>query len=470
MRVLGLRAKFVLVIGLTFLLIFGVIATILVRDTGNNLRNDLNSKSKLFADLATKPIGDTFMVYKDSGTARILEQTRHFTDLNSDITDVAVVDVAGRVQFSQNDKHAAVPAEQASSFNPVYGYDKDGFINQIITPFIEDTGAHKYNLVYSVSGANAQRIITKTERSIILFTLIGLVLSAVATYLLINWLFLRPIQKVSRQALIISAGNLAQQVSVSNSDEIGDLAGAVNKMSESLKADIIKLQETDKLKSEFMMISSHNLRTPLTIINGYLEEIMRSAPPPKLDEPLGLIAINVQRLNAFVEDILAITQLEGGNKLRSNETTKLASFLDKIVKEFKMLAEKKRLKFTVNMDVGAYQAQIGQAFLRSVIWNLLDNALKFTPNNGEIRLDVAVISSTVTIKISDTGAGIAPEEVPKLFTKFHRGTSTLEYKYEGTGIGLYATKLIIERHNGAVQVSSKLGQGSTFTVTLPVVN
>lgn len=470
MRVLGLRAKFVLVIGLTFLIIFGVIATILVKDTGNNLRNDLNSKSKLFADLATKPIGDTFMVYKDSGTARILEQTRHFTDLNSDITNVSIVDVAGNMQFSQDNKQAIVPVEQASSFNPVYGYDKNSFINQITTPFIEDTGAHKYNLVYSVSGVNAQRTITKTEQSIILFTLIGLILSSAATYLLINWLFLRPIQKVSRQALIISAGNLAQQVSVGNSDEIGDLARAVNKMSDYLKADIIKLQETDNLKNEFMMISSHNLRTPLTIINGYLDEIVRNKPALQISESLNMISSNVQRLNAFVEDMLAITQIEAGNELVSRDTTTLTPFLEKIVKEFQILAKQKNIKFTTSINTGESKVGISGVFLRSVIWNLLDNALKFTPSKGDVRLDVTVAQDQATMTVTDTGEGISLNEIPRLFTKFHRGTSTLEYKYEGTGIGLYATKLILERHNGTINASSKLGQGSVFTVTLPLAN
>ncbi len=467
---MGLRAKFVLVIVLTFLLVFGATTVVLVRDTKNSLRGDLNTKSKLFADLATKPIGDTFLIYKDSGTERILEQTRHFTDLNPDITDVSVVDINGQLQFSlSGSKSSTVPKQQLTNFDPSYEYDNSGFISRVTSPFIEDTGVHKYDLVYSVTNKNVLEQISKTEQAIILFALLGLALAAVITYGLINWLFLRPIQKVSRQALIISAGNLVQQVIVANHDEIGDLAGAVNKMSEALKADINKLKESDKLKSEFMMITSHNLRTPMTIINGYLEQIVREAPELHTSKALNLIAINIQRLNAFIEDMLTISQIEAGGRMDSDETTGLSGFLDNIGKEFQVLADQKRVKFVASVNTGDRQAKIGQAYLRSVIWNLLDNALKFTPEGGEIQLSAVVSSAQTTIRIKDSGVGIAPEEVPKLFTKFHRGTSTMEYKYEGTGIGLYATKLIIERHNGTIDVASQIGHGSTFIVTLPVV-
>lgn len=467
---LGLRAKFVLVILVTLSVLFGVIAFILVRNTRASLQGDLNNQAKVFASLATKPIGDSFLIYKDSGTERINEQIGRFTDLDARVTDVAVVDVGGQQVFNRNPRVLVrLTGSEATSFDTIYHRDSQGYINQVISPFVEDSGAHRYNLVYVISSAAARAQISTTERSILISTVLGLGLSAAITYLLINWLFLGPISKVSHQAGIISSGNLTQQISVTNHDEVGDLAVAVNKMSEALKADITKLMEVDKLKSEFMMITSHNLRTPLTIINGYIELLAREKTPDNLKKPLELIAVNVQRLGAFTEDMLSISRVESGQDLMTKEPTELVSFLNEIAGEFKVLATQKQISFTAKLTPGTYEVYMNKAHLRSALWNLLDNALKFTKAGGTITLATTLTAGSVGIIVSDTGVGIAPAEVPKLFTKFHRGTSTLEYEYEGTGIGLYATKLVIERHDGTITARSEFGKGSTFTVKLPVL-
>ena len=106
--------------------------------------------------------------------------------------------------------------------------------------------------------------------------------------------------------------------------------------------------------------------------------------------------------------------------------------------------------------------------LRSALWNLIDNAIKFTHQGGTSSLDVAEADGKVLISVKDTGIGISPEEIPKLFTKFHRGTSVETYDFEGTGIGLYASKIIIEEQGGTITVKSEKDKGSTFTVILPI--
>lgn len=114
--------------------------------------------------------------------------------------------------------------------------------------------------------------------------------------------------------------------------------------------------------------------------------------------------------------------------------------------------------------------ELSAANMRSALGNLIDNAIKFTKAGGTITIESRVESGNVVFKVSDTGVGISKSEMPKLFTKFHRGTSTLSYDYEGIGIGLYLSKLIIEEHGGKVEAESELGKGSTFTAYLPVNN
>lgn len=467
----GLRTKFIALIFVTLAVLLGVIAFIQVRSTSNSLRRDLNNQSKLFASLATKPIGDAFLVYKDSGTEKITEQTARFNDLNPEVANIGVVSTSGQSLFSEKaDQSLTVSASQAASFESVSNYDKAGYIHQIISPYLEDSGAHRFNLVFQFSSASVVAQIAQTERSILVATVLGLGLSAALTFLLVDWLFLRPISRLSRQALVISAGNLNQQISITNQDEIGDLAAAVNKMSESLKTDITKLTEVDHLKSEFMMITSHNLRTPLTIINGYIELLTHDPKVPlSLQKSIKLIEVNIQRLGAFTEDMLAISRVESGQDIMTKEPTKLVEFLAELTQEFKVLTTQKKITFTTNLTPGDYEVQMNKAHLRSAMWNLLDNALKFTKAGGQISLATRLSAQSAIITVTDTGVGIAPAEMPKLFTKFHRGTSTLEYEYEGTGIGLYATRLVISRHNGTITAKSELGKGSVFTVELPLL-
>ncbi len=466
----GLRLKFALVIVVLLALIFGVMAVVLIRQDSKNLRNDLNTKSKLFASLATTPIGNTFLTYQDSGQIKITQQIQGFTDLNQGTSNVAVIDTAGKVVFNQHPEQAVqVDAQSAATFQPIFNLNKNGIVERIITPLIEENGSHRYNLVYFISSAAVEAAIHSTEMSILWFAVLGLLISIAMTYLLTNQLFVRPIQQVSNQALAISAGHFDKQILVKSHDEVGDLAKAVNTMAESLEADIAKLREADRLKTEFLMISSHNLRTPLTIINGYMESLQKFHVDDKLRHMLDIIAVSSKRLGAFAEDMLTISQVESGEDSMSKEPTDIGPLLQALADDFAVLAQQKTIQFSSTIATSSAKANISAAHLRSAVWNILDNALKFTPDGGWVKLDAALVNQHIQLSITDSGIGIAAEEMPKLFTKFHRGTSTMQYQYEGTGIGLYATKLVIERLGGTITAASQLGHGSTFTIQLPML-
>ncbi len=469
MKRLGLRLKFAIVIVVLLALIFGIMAAVLIRQDSKSLRNDLNTKSKLFASLATTPIGNSYLTYQDSGQIKITQQIQSFTDLNQEISNVAVIDTTGKVVFNQHESQRVQVNEQsASTFTPIFD-TKNGIVERIVVPLIEDNGSHRYNLVYFVSSASVEATIHSTEMSILWFAILGLLASIVITYLLTNWLFVRPIGQVSQQALAISAGHFDKQIEVKSRDEVGDLAKAVNTMAQSLEADIVKLREVDRLKSEFMMITSHNLRTPLTIINGYLEMLNKFEVDEKLRKILNTIAVSCKRLGAFAEDILTISQVEAGENVLQPAATKLSSLIQALADDFKVLATQKDINFSAAIELTEQQANISPPHVRSAMWNLLDNALKFTPAEGHIKLEARAIGQEAEISITDSGIGIAAEELPKLFTKFHRSTSTWKYDYEGTGIGLYSAKLIIDGLGGDIKVNSQPGQGSTFTVILPLM-
>ncbi len=444
---------------------------VLTSQNSSSLRNDLNTRSKLFASLATTPIGNTFLTYQHSGQIKITQQISNFTDLNNSVADVAVVDTVGKVAFNQNPMQPVSVNEQtATTFTSIYDYNHSGIIERIVVPLIEENGSHRYNLVYFISSATVEAAIHHTEVLTLLFVILGLLASIILTYLVTSRLFVKPIQAVSAQALLISAGHFDQQIKVKSRDEVGNLAKAVNSMAESLKASITQLREADRLKSEFIMISSHNLRTPLTIINGYLESLKKMEVTTQLRHILDTLAVSSKRLTAFAEDMLTISQVESGKDVMQKEPTDLKPLVQAIADDFVVLARQKNISFNPNVNIEGARANISPAHVRSAIWNLLDNALKFTPNDGWIKLEATADGSQVHISIADSGIGIAAEEIPKLFTKFHRGTSTMQYQYEGTGIGLYSTKLVIERLGGSISVNSTIGHGATFTISLPLLS
>jgi signal transduction histidine kinase len=463
----GIRAKFLLLVGALLFIIFGAITVFQIRTSTTSLRANLLEESKAFASLATQPIGNVFAIYKDSGTSKITQEIDKFIELNSSITNISVVDIAGKTAFSRQNQAEQITEEEASNFEPIYKTNEAGALQAIIYPYFEASGAHRFSIIYNVSDDEIERAVAVQTRQLLYFGIVSLIATGVLTYLLINRLIIKPIQKVSQQAGLISAGNLEQQISVRSHDEIASLGNSVNKMADFLKADIAKLKEVDKVKSEFMMITSHNLRTPLSIINGYLENMGLMTDITMLKSGLTKIAASAKKLDVFAEDILTISQFELGNVELQDEDVSITEFVNRIVDEFKPTATLKEITVQTEISDLITKVHISRPHMRSAIWNILDNSVKFTPKGGTVHIQLTQNVNQVQLTISDTGIGIAATEMPKLFTKFHRGTSTLNYDYEGTGIGLYSSKMVVERYGGNIKATSQEGKGSTFTISLP---
>lgn len=467
MRQWGLRTRFLLLLISVLVTVFAVVTYVIARQNTETLRANLVTQSKSFADLATKPIGDTFLLYKDGGTIRIKQQIDRFTDLNPTINQVEIIDIKGNQEFINNKSNPIkVSEEAATSLNPTHINDSNGNLTAIVQPFIEDFGIHRYGIVYGISYESVEKSIRDTVSFILILSVGILLVLLLVFYVLIDRLFLRPLDYVSQMALIISKGNLDKQIILKREDEIGDLAHAVNVMADSLKEDIAKLKAVDELKNEFLIITSHNLRTPLTIIKAYIETLESMQTDEKLKKIIDPIKLSAMRLDGFAEDVLTISTFEAGRNILQPEPTQMKPVLDKIADDFSALASQKQLDFTANIQTTA-SVNLSKSHFRSALWNLLDNAYKFTDNHGKVSLEAHDSNGQIHIAVKDTGTGIPESEIPKLFTKFHRANDVMVYNYEGTGIGLYIAKIIIEQHGGTITVESVEGEGSSFTITLP---
>lgn len=468
----GIKTKFILLILALMATVFAAVTFILVDRTSRTLRGNLSDEAKAFASLATKPIGDTYILYNDSGHIRILQQMEKFADLNSNVTNIAVIGSNGNVLFSQkpNQASASVPAEMATSFEPTYRYDTGGRLYQVVYPYLEDFGLRRYTVVYSISSNRIEASVREVVNSLIVLGLGGLSVAALLIYVFVNRFLLHPLKNMSKEALAISQGQFDRQIKLKRNDEIADLGNSINTMAKALRADIQKLKEVDELKSEFMVIASHNLRTPLTIMEGNLELLRENPHNENAEQFMNALAVGTRRLKQFATDMLTISQIEAGKYSGSLQSASLRSLLEPLVEEFTSLTLQKNINFKADIRASDHHVNYNLSYLRAAFWNILDNALKFTPTDGTIDFNVRIIGDQMEIKVADTGTGIDPKEMPHLFTKFRRGTDIMHYDYDGTGLGLYLTKLVIDQHKGNIFVESHLDQGTTITITLPLAD
>jgi len=230
------------------------------------------------------------------------------------------------------------------------------------------------------------------------------------------------------------------------------------------------LERADQMKSEFLANMSHELRTPLNAIIGFSELLQEQFYGPlntEQDEYLTNIRTAGEHLLGLINDILDLSKIEAGRMELDLEEVDLPQVLASSITIVKEKAHNNSIHLSVDAgDIGAITADARK--LKQIIFNLLSNAVKFTPSGGAVNLTAHTEGAMVAIAITDTGAGIGPEDQQKLFREFTQVDGSLSRRHEGTGLGLALTKRLVELHHGTISVHSVLGAGSTFTVRLPL--
>lgn len=232
-----------------------------------------------------------------------------------------------------------------------------------------------------------------------------------------------------------------------------------------------RAEELNELKSNFVSTVSHELRTPLTHIRSYVEALQQNVGSTNLGmqrDFLRVIDEQSLKLKHLIDAILDLTQLESGRFRMSREPFNLVDVVDEVVGVLKPLAEPKRITLTAAHDTAEVILEADRTLVRRVLHNLGTNAVTFTPEGGAVTFHVRSQGRNVQIEVEDTGIGIAPTDIQKVFDTFYQSDSGLSREYPGVGLGLSIAKSIVEWHGGAIRAESEPGHGSRFTVTLPV--
>ena len=233
--------------------------------------------------------------------------------------------------------------------------------------------------------------------------------------------------------------------------------------------DITQLKQADRVRRDFVANVSHELRTPLSILSGYIETLLDSPKTSHeaLSRILQVMERHSKRLGLLVDDLLSLAQLESRNTTLQLSDVQLEELFESVIRDWgKQLAEK-QLKVTVDFSPDARTIRADETRLHEVLYNLLENAVKYSRENGEIRMQAAPRDHEIVLSVTDNGIGISKDDLPRIFERFYRADKARSRELGGTGLGLAIVKHIVQLHGGRVEAESELGRGTTIRVVLP---
>lgn len=283
----------------------------------------------------------------------------------------------------------------------------------------------------------------------------------------LTFYFSRPLKAITQHDHEVMQG-LADEVGIAieNSRLLLQLADMNQQLSEANA----HLKEVDALKDDFIAVASHQLRSPLTAIRGYLSMLNEGdfGPVPKEQRTiLAQLGHSSNEVINLINDMLSVSRLNAGKFELARSTVKLDELVREIYTELKPLADKKHLQFDVIVPEGSLELTVDPLRIRQVIINFIDNAIKYTVK-GSVQVKVAKEADDVVFTVKDTGIGIPSEELDKMFKKFYRATNARAVEAQGSGLGLYVAREIIRKHHGDIILESEEGSGSTFGFRLPM--
>lgn len=293
------------------------------------------------------------------------------------------------------------------------------------------------------------------KQQLLWITLILLVVSVIIAYYL-SKTFTKPILNIHKVAESYSMGQFDLRVKTGSKDELGQLADRINRMGE-------ELAKNDQLRKDLIANVSHELRTPLSLIRGYAETLrdVTGENPEKREKQLGVIIDETERLTRIVEDILSLSQYQAGAIVLDIQAFSLKQMLDDIMERYHVSQSLREMNI-IGISDNDVQVLGDKGRIEQVLYNLLNNAVSHTKEDGRILIKLTGNPDTIKIEVIDDGEGIDAEELPNVYERYYKGKKAERSKKGGTGLGLAIVKNILQMHQVPFGVQSKIGVGTTF--------
>ncbi|MDP8924232.1 MAG: HAMP domain-containing histidine kinase, partial [Chloroflexota bacterium] len=295
-------------------------------------------------------------------------------------------------------------------------------------------------------------------------------------YLLARRLVAR-LERLGRAAEALAAGDLSQRVEEGPPDEVGQLARRFNRMADRLAATVSELEAERRqaqvalqAKRELVANVSHELRTPVASIRAHTESLLmlgQEAAPERRAEALDVVHRETEHLSRLIEDLFVLATTEAGALPLALGTVDVGAVVAEVGRSFDPLARRGKVSLLTAVEPSLPAVRADRARLVQLLGNLVRNALRFTPEGGLVSLRAERAGEAIRVAVEDTGIGVPPEDIPRLFERFYRGDESRDRASGGAGLGLAIVRELVEAMGGEVGVDSEPGQGSRFWFTLP---
>jgi signal transduction histidine kinase len=314
--------------------------------------------------------------------------------------------------------------------------------------------------------------ISSDTRDTALLVAAGLIAGLTGALLLFSGLISsmrRPLEELVGAAGRLAGGDRSARVEVGGLAETATLGAAFNEMADQLELEASQRDQLDRLKDEFVLTASHELRSPLTSVQGFAELLMldRDSLTPKQVETVEIILDNCRHLVRLLNDLLDLARSDAGRLGIMPQPTEVAPLVDDAVRTMRAQTESSRQRLSQRIEPGLPLIHVEADRIRQILVNLLTNAHEYSPEGASIEVTARAIDAEVEIAVTDNGPGIPESQLDQIFERFTRGDAGLTQRVGGTGLGLAISKSLVELHGGTIAVRSTPGAGSTFSLRLP---
>ena len=428
----------------------------------NAVSRYLQSEAGIVAGVLTRLYDESAVGYADN----VREAVELFDKKNT--MELMAVNRFGRIAISSS---GFSPDGEAEMPDYVQALESGG-VGEYIGRLSRSSVSEKYMAVtVAIEAENADftaiRVMTSLElvdrqimRLVLFTTAAGFVVLFIVLLLGLYFVksILQPIRVMADSSKKLAKGDFSERIPVDSDDEIGDLCRAFNYMANGLA-------DSEAIKNDFISSVSHELRTPLTAIKGWSETIIEMGDRETLMKGMRVITQETERLSSMVEELLDFSRIQNNRlMLQKSNTDVLAELADAIL-VYTERAAKNNIKINYHEPEGVAMIFGDKNRLRQVFLNIIDNAVKYIGKDGVVDVEARLDDNEVEIKISDNGCGISAEDLPKVKNRFYKANNTVR----GSGIGLAVADDLVARHGGSLEIESVKGEGTSVTITLPII-
>ncbi len=472
-----------LIIFISFSILALVIGSNMTAMTVENKRNNIHSAAQNVSEMITKEhkpeSAAQFSQMYSAPNAVLSGYSKHLSSIIGDVR-IYLLDAEGKKliaadTYSGNDfKAEKLPEGLLSKLRAegsLTGYDdmdktlSASYLYSVVpvmTAAENGTGAQVAGYIFACTAEQGMnKVIGSTIKTLLLTSLWIFFAALVAVYFLTERI-IDPLKNMSRAAKAYATGNFDIRIPVQGSDEVAELAMAFNQMAAGL-------QNLEDMRYSFLANVSHDLKTPMTTIAGFIDGILSGAiPPENQTEYLERIKSEVLRLSRLVRQLLDISRMQAGDRKFEMSSFDICEVARQIVLSFENKIDEKKLEVEFECEEDNILVNGDKDAIHQVLYNICDNAVKFSREGGSYKVNISVKNKKAHVSVYNEGQGIPADDLPFVFERFYKGDKSRGLDKAGVGLGLYISKTIIDAHRESITVSSEQGKYCAFEFTLPI--